>query len=71
MKIAITDESHLKEVCELLEQLGYSDTGHENKNPVYVLTYDDGLYHKMGGVFVGSFYELTITDLIKMRDEMK
>lgn len=71
MKIAITDEVHLKAVCEVLESMSYKSTGYENDEQNFVYTYERGVYH---GLFKkaahGEFEEVTLTDLLRMRDEM-
>lgn len=68
MKIAITDEAHLKAVCDVLESMGYVNDGvHEIDN--FIHTYKSGC-------FEGFYSDLhwgeivTISDLLHMRDEM-
>lgn len=68
MKIAITDEVHLKAVCDVLESMGYVlDAVHEIDN--FIHTYKRGC-------FKGFYSDLhwgeivTLSDLLRMRDKM-
>lgn len=69
LKIAITDEVHLKAVCDVLESMGYrwcNDAKH-NKPTKHIITFSDGLFdYFYGGC---RWYDLTtLTDLLRMRD---
>lgn len=68
MKIAITDEVHLKAVCDVLESMGYRKS-HEGSQANFVFTIPDGSYWidtNNQPVFNG--YEITLTDLLRLRD---
>lgn len=72
LKIAITDNDHLKVVCDVLDSVGFvNDYGEHIVNWVNVY----------GGKHEGNIYDLlekepmyselvTLSDLLKMRDEM-
>lgn len=75
LKIAITDETHLKAVCDVLESVGYIggvpvdyDDSDEYK---YLMVFDNGMYayycHYSESV---GYQEATLSDLLKMRDDM-
>lgn len=73
MKIAITDEAHLKAVCEVLESMGYKPCEKNSKYKslctweisgvydIYDMHLDEMYYHDL---------EVTLSDLLHMRDEM-
>lgn len=78
LKIAITDEVHLKAVCDVLESMGYKneqfDFHIQNHRDIKqfqsVACYEHGVYcvHKLDVNWI-NFCELaTLTDLLKMRD---
>lgn len=71
MKISITDETHLKAVCDVLESMGYVFFA-ECSSPNFVVTHEDGFYQMI--IFpiasIATFDVVTLTDLLKMRDEM-
>lgn len=73
MKIAITDEAHLKAVCEVLETIMYEKKGlfTDIPDPKWVCACDDGqLMDLHDDPFVGWYKEVTLNDLLRMRDEM-
>ena len=74
MKIAITDEAHLKAVCEVLESMGYKkaesipyDDSDEFKN---CCSHVNGVYAYYCHNLAGDYETVTLTDLLRMRDEM-
>ena len=72
LKIAITDETHLKAVCEVLESIGYrlknKDTvEHDDK---CVICFDSGSYFGWWDGDNWTIQEATLSDLLKMRDDM-
>ncbi|MEG0197800.1 MAG: hypothetical protein RR676_11460 [Acinetobacter sp.] len=74
LKIAITDETHLKAVCDVLESMGYSEglsldyVGSDQHR--YIMTHDNGVYAYYCHYDESSDYlELTLSDLLKMRDD--
>lgn len=72
MKIAITDEVHLKAVCEVLESIGYK-LYFESEIRNYVLSYIDGsyaVYESEDTIGILEYEKKTLTDLLRMRDEM-
>lgn len=70
MKIAITDETHLKAVCDVLESMGY-EKSHECSKSNYVFATKGGYYWiDINNQPVLNNYQITLTDLLKMRDEM-
>ena len=73
MKIKITDEVHLKAVCEVLESVGY-ELGVNERNPKAVCTWAFNNSYDIRVMTVdemtGHDDEYTLTDLLKMRDEM-
>ena len=82
MKIAITDNINLKEVCEVLESMGY-----ECGNAYFfkieslkagliksIASYENGSYYFYNNLELDCIYncqEILLSSLIKMRDEMK
>ena len=72
MKIEITDEPHLKAVCEVLESIGYKPVLFTpNKDTAFIVCYESGNFTDWGRFNSGSYsWDLTtLTDLLKMRDE--
>lgn len=73
LKIAVTDNDHLKAVCDVLRSMGYRKTRNafcEHDN--YVITRSDGYY---SGFITDTGFKIghitaTLSDLLKMRDEM-
>lgn len=71
LKISITDEVHLKAVCDVLESMGYyyePEFSTKSKNIGQVLTWDDGAYHLQKGGSQLISKQATLADLLKMRD---
>lgn len=68
LKIAITDETHLKAVCEVLESMDYTECGYDLDC--------NNIVARSHGVFFGDKYDdwdfdqVTLSDLLKIRDEM-
>lgn len=70
MKIAITDETHLKQVCDVLELMGYVKS-HECSKANYVFASKTGYYWiDINNQPVLDSYQITLTDLLRIRDEM-
>lgn len=74
-KIAITDEVHLKAVCEVLETMGYTkgvSMNYESADEYpAVVAHTNGIYAyycHMGSGGVGSSL-ITLTDLLSLRDK--
>lgn len=75
MKIEITDNDHLKDVCEVLVSMGYSEglsvDFDENDEHKWVGTYSNGVFgyyvHETPSI---NYSKTTLSDLLKMRDEM-
>lgn len=73
MKIAITDEVHLKAVCEVLESMGYElDVNERNPKAVCTWTFNNSYDVRVMTVdeMTGHDKTVTLTDLLRMRDEM-
>lgn len=73
MKISITDEAHLKAVCGVLESMGYKKQAWFTDKPNYIWCNKKGnmssFLHEPTGL--GEYLnDVTLTDLLKMRDEM-
>lgn len=72
LKIAITDETHLKAVCDVLESMGYElDKEHCGLGDAAVGAWDDGAYctyKHIGSILIED--ASTLSDLLKMRDDM-
>lgn len=71
MKIAITDPTHLKAVCDVLESMGYEKSDWDDNHVCFVCASEKGFYSNYG--YMGGFWDehlITLTDLLKMRDEM-
>lgn len=67
MKIAITDEVHLKAVCDVLESMGYRKD--ITRGSCFVITHEYGFY----SIHDHHYYfnnETTLTDLLAMRDQL-
>ena len=79
LKISITDEVHLKAVCDVLESMGYKnkqfDFPIENHRDIKqfksVACYQSGGYsvYKLGVEWINFCEPATLTDLLKMRDK--
>ena len=72
MKIAITDEAHLKAVCEVLESMGYK-LEFSSSIINYIFTYIDGsysIYRCDDPTGIIDYYHAKLDDLLRMRDEM-
>lgn len=69
LKIAITDETHLKAVCEVLESMGYK-LDYESSIANYVVTCSAGIYQIYSCAKYIALAECSLTDLLKTRDEM-
>lgn len=79
LKIAITDEVHLKAVCDVLESMGYKNeqfdfpiTNHRGASSFKsIACYERGVYflHKLDASQINLWEVTTLTDLLKMRDE--
>ena len=69
LKIAITDETHLKAVCEVLESMGYEKTHFVRGMDSFIQTFQDGEYC---GFMSDQPADETVnlSDLLKMRDDM-
>ena len=67
MKIEITDELHLKAVCEVLESMGYHGV-RANLNSV-LITSEFGKFSAVPYCTSELYSLTTLTDLLKMRDE--
>ena len=70
MKIAITDKVHLKAVCEVLESLGYVSEKNKPENDDKYIIIIDGKYFGWWSGDNWTIQEVTLTDLLRMRDEM-
>lgn len=73
MKIAITDDVHLRSVCEVLETLKYKKKGlfTDIPEPKFVCACDDGQIMDLhDDPIVGWYKEVTLSDLLRIRDEM-
>lgn len=78
LKIAITDEVHLKAVCDVLESMGYKNDqfgfpvqNHRDiKQFQSVACYQQGKYSvcKLNVGWINFCELVTLTDLLKMRD---
>ena len=69
LKIAITDETHLKAVCDVLESIGYKFVGYFDDLDRFIQTFEDGEYCG----FMSdqpSDETVNLSDLLKMRDDM-
>lgn len=70
MKIEVTDEVHLKSVCDVLESMGYYPY-QPSMIANFIYTQEDGLYC-IGPDCSSSidYIVTTLSDLLKMRDDM-
>lgn len=69
LKIAITDNDHLKAVCDVLESMGYIKESFFESVDLFIHTSICGEYCG----YISDLYwgkEITLADLLKMRDEM-
>lgn len=70
LKISITDEVHLKAVCDVLESMGYDNFALDTMDADFIATGDGGLYtgfKKSSYNFING-RQATLTDLLQMRD---
>lgn len=73
MKIEIKDEPHLKAVCDVLESMSYTRarlTGLLGKSFVVTDEMDGKYYIFCNETFVEKFELYTLSDLLKMRDDI-
>lgn len=73
LKIAITDETHLRSVCDVLESMGYINTFRTNKTLRTICTWShNGSYGITDLSLDFCFFqdEVNLSDLLKMRDDM-
>lgn len=74
MKIAITDEVHLKAVCDVLESIGYKkDSITDGKKTTVCTWIASKTYDCYDMTLEQCFHHdeiITLTDLLKMRDDM-
>ena len=73
MKIAITDEVHLKAVCEVLESMGYEQDDITYDKVITVCTWSLSRTYDCYNMDLVCHYHdeiVTLTDLLKMRDDM-
>lgn len=74
LKIAITDNDHLKAVCDVLESMGYEQQAWVGyRNVMFLTTNTNGKYTDHAISLVNCFAHInqtTLSDLLKMRDEM-
>lgn len=73
MKIEITNEAHLKDVCDVLDSMGYTRarlTGLLKKSFIVTDETDGKYYIFCNDNFVEHFESLTLQDLLKIRDDM-
>lgn len=72
MKIAITDEVHLKAVCDVLQSMGYDKPFQtfDDSEITNVECYDNGELAKYGDDLGDNGETVTLTDLLAMRDQL-
>lgn len=70
MKIAITDEAHLKAVCEVLESMGYKKSYQCSKSNYVFANINGSYWVDINNQPVMNDYEVNLSDLLRMRDEM-
>lgn len=74
MKIAITDEVHLKAVCDVLESMGYRKGAlyvNMGQNLTILATYKGGEFLQYCHKKAAKYHEpATLTDLLAMRDQI-
>ena len=70
LKIAITDETHLKAVCDVLESMGYVKPNNDG-DTIYA-TNIGNTFNSYGDLidYEGIYIDTTLSDLLKMRDDM-
>lgn len=71
MKIEITNDAHLKAVCDVLESMGYQRTGWTDINTLIICAIDKGYYSNY--TRMDNFWDeylITLPELLKMRDDM-
>lgn len=70
MKIEITDEVHLKAVCDVLESMGYSYWGVDKNDKWIGTSFKDKQFTAFPtDVFLNDVVLITLTDLLAMRDK--
>ena len=67
MKIAITDEVHLKAVCDVLGSMGYSQELRAGESTKSIESYSDGIYDCY---MFSQDSDTTLADLLAMRDQI-
>ena len=73
LKIAITDDTHLKAVCEVLESMGYEAWNIGDYKTEMIVAWEDGRYSNFDEYETDKGYGYsfpTLSDLLKMRDDM-
>ena len=70
LKIAITDNDHLKDVCDVLESIGYVLRSKCSKSNYVFASYLGFYWIDINNQPVMNDYEATLSDLLKLRDEM-
>ena len=75
LKIAITDETHLKAVCDVLESMGYSEGLSVSFDNNYEYKWVGSNYNGVFGYYTHKdpcirYDVATLSDLLKMRDDM-
>ncbi|OTU22147.1 hypothetical protein [Acinetobacter pittii] len=71
LKIEILNESHLQDVCSVLEDIGYTMDISSRSDIKFVLTFTFGKYQKVKIAPNGDFRVVDLLDLQKIRDELK
>lgn len=71
IKIKITDELHLKAVCDVLESMGYAQFDKIDNPKLVVVHGKTKVYQMVWNDIdrISDFQLVTLTDLLKMRDE--
>lgn len=73
MKIAITDDLHLRSVCEVLESLGYTNNFKTKGSVRTICTWSHNGTYGITGLNTAYCFlqdEVNLPDLLRMRDEM-
>lgn len=71
MKIAITDEVHLKAVCDVLGSMGFKCANLGNENSGWDVLIYPSIRSWCQSMYSGNLYEpATLTDLLAMRDHL-
>lgn len=73
MKINITDDVHLRSVCEVLESLGYTNNFKTKDSVRTICTWSHNGTYGITGLNTGYCFlqdEVNLSDLLRMRDEM-